>query len=287
MEARRHRYRHLGTQTANINREISQEILATELVNHGQEFLRLAEREDRNQHTTTPPESFCDRFRQATLFARARPACGGGVIAACTFHDHYIDLFLGEVRRLHDGLIVKLDVTRVEDRLGTRAQHDSSGAEHMPGVEKFESNDILILGAGAFPGNRNALPHWAEMPLIESALGFAVREEGIKSRADLFPLPCHHVDRVMQKNAAYFTSSIGHEDARVRLPPHQHRQRADVILVCVRKQNGVEFSITQSLEIRQSCVPFVFGCIPESRTSFGRPLPNNRSSRQFPSVASD
>jgi hypothetical protein len=98
--------------------------------------------------------------------------------------------------------------------------------------------------------------------LIKSALGFAVREERIKSRADLFPLPGHHVDRVMQKNAAYFTSSIGHEDARIRLPPHQHRQRTDMILVRVRKQNGVEFSISQSLKIRQSFVPLIFRMHP-------------------------
>ena len=78
-----------------------------------------------------------------------------------------------------------------------------------------------------------------------------MREEWIQRRADLLALPRHHVDRVMQKSIADFRGRFRHENTCPWLAPHQHRQRADVILMGVRDQDCFDFPIGDRFEIGQ------------------------------------
>ena len=75
-------------------------------------------------------------------------------------------------------------------------------------------------------------------------------EKRIDRRANLFALPRHDVDRVMQKRAADFRSCLGHENACSWLPSHEHWQCPDVILMTVRDQNGFNFPVRDGFEIR-------------------------------------
>ena len=70
-------------------------------------------------------------------------------------------------------------------------------------------------------------------------------------RTQFFTLPRHHVDGVVQQRIANFGGRLGHENARLRLPPHQHRQRADMVLMRMRNNDRVELSITEHFQIRQ------------------------------------
>ena len=87
-------------------------------------------------------------------------------------------------------------------------------------------------------------------------------EKRIQSRAEFFALPRHHVDRVVQKRGADVRRRFRHENAGVRLPPHQHRQCADVVLMRMRDQNGVERSVRDRLEVRQRILALVFRMHP-------------------------
>ena len=62
----------------------------------------------------------------------------------------------------------------------------------------------------------------------------------------------------MQKRAADFRRRFGHENARVWLAPHQHRQRADVIEMRVRKNDRVERPIAERAEVRERFFPLLF-----------------------------
>ena len=55
----------------------------------------------------------------------------------------------------------------------------------------------------------------------------------------------------MQKRAADFRRRFRHENACVWLPSHQHRQRADVVLMGVRDQDRVDSPARDRFKIRQ------------------------------------
>ena len=108
-------------------------------------------------------------------------------------------------------------------------------------------------------------------------------EERINRDAELFALPRHDVDGVMQKRAPDFRGRFRHEDARIRLAPHQDRQRADVILVRMRDQNGVDVCDRRSAsKFGSASSPTPLGCMPQSRIEplTGEPR-GSSSSRRF------
>ena len=67
-----------------------------------------------------------------------------------------------------------------------------------------------------------------------------MREERIHRGPEFLALPRHDVDRIVQKRVADLRRRFRHEDGRVGLPPHQDRQRADVIVMRVRNEDRVE-----------------------------------------------
>ena len=82
-------------------------------------------------------------------------------------------------------------------------------------------------------------------------------KERVERRAKLLALAGHDVDRIVQQDRADIVSRIGHENASRRVSPHQDRKRADMILVRVRNQNGIDLPAINRLQIRQGGLPFV------------------------------
>ena len=76
-------------------------------------------------------------------------------------------------------------------------------------------------------------------------------EKRILRDAEIFALAGHDVDGIVQQRLADLASRFRHENARARLPPHHHRQRADVVLMRMRYDDRFRLSIFQRLEIRQ------------------------------------
>ncbi len=83
-------------------------------------------------------------------------------------------------------------------------------------------------------------------------IGFAMSEKRIDRRPDLFALPHHDIHRIMQKCVPDLRASLGHKDVRLRLTSHQQWQRADVIEVRMRNQNGIDLAIGGRPKVRQS-----------------------------------
>ena len=94
-----------------------------------------------------------------------------------------------------------------------------------------------------FARQGDGLVHRTPMPNIRRPIGFAMRKKRIQRPAELFALPRHDIDRIMEQRAADFRGRFAHEHARFWLPPHQHRQRADVVLMRMRNEYRIERSI--------------------------------------------
>ena len=62
----------------------------------------------------------------------------------------------------------------------------------------------------------------------------------IERGAEFLSLPRHDIDRIVEQCAADFRRHFAHEHARLWLPPHQHRQRADVVLMRMRNEDRIE-----------------------------------------------
>ena len=90
-------------------------------------------------------------------------------------------------------------------------------------------------------------------------IGFAMSKKWIDRRPDLFALPHHDIHRIMQKCVPDLRAGLGHKDVRLRLTSHQHWQRADVIEVRMRNQNGIDLAIGNRPKVRQSILALLFG----------------------------
>ena len=95
------------------------------------------------------------------------------------------------------------------------------------------------------------------LPAIRCSIGFAMSEERVERRAKLLALAGHDVDRIVQQVCADLVRRIGHKNAGRRMSPHQDGKRAEVILVRVRNQDGIEFPAINCLQVGQGGVSFV------------------------------
>ena len=152
----------------------------------------------------------------------------------------------GKTGALGQGLIIEIHIAGVENGPAFRAQEDAGGAEDMAGVAIFKTQLIVRPGRAAFAIDREGLAEPAMLPAIGGPVGLAMREERI-DHADLLPLPRHDVDRIMEESVADRGGRLGHENARLRLLPHENRERADVIEMRVRKEKRVDGQPAQSL----------------------------------------
>ena len=86
-----------------------------------------------------------------------------------------------------------------------------------------------------------------------------MRKKRIDRRPDLFTSPHHDIHRIMQKCVPDLRAGLGHKDVRLRLTSHQHWQRADVIEVRMRNQNGIDLAIGGRSKVRQSILALLLG----------------------------
>ena len=75
-------------------------MLAPEFVKHRQDFLRLAEGEERDEHAGAAVEGALDGLRETQFLAGAREAFRRGAVAAGRLDDEHVELFLGKAARL-------------------------------------------------------------------------------------------------------------------------------------------------------------------------------------------
>ena len=78
----------------------------------------------------------------------------------------------------------------------------------------------------------------------------------------ILALAKHHIYRIVQHHFRNPRGAVGHEHLRVRLPPCQDRQRADMVLVSVRYENGVDLSLRDGRKVRRGGKPLNFGMQP-------------------------
>ena len=86
--------------------------------------------------------------------------------------------------------------------------------------------------------------------------------ERIHRYPEFFPLAFHDVDGIVQERVSDIRCRIAHKDMRVRLAPHQDRQRPDVIKMRMGNKNGVEFAVGDWLEVRKRFFAFQFRMHP-------------------------
>ena len=88
-------------------------------------------------------------------------------------------------------------------------------------------------------------------PRFADAIELAVREERILADVFLLALLRHHIDGVVQHRVAQLAGDFRHQNGRVRLATLQNGQRANVIVMRMRDENGVRLAVLQRAEIRR------------------------------------
>ena len=222
----------------------------------------------------------CSSVSRAKPFRQRR-------IAARRLDDQHIDVRLRKGRALQKRLAIEIDVAGVKESASFGADQDSGGSQHMTGVAILESQFIVRPGRTALAIDRERLAERTMLPAIGRSIRLAMSEERI-NHTHLFALPRHHVDRIVQKRIANRGGRLGHENARLRLLPHQHRKRPDMIEMRVRKQKSVDRLARQ--RCRAEATPFRLPPSDASRNRArppARPNPDSNSWRRSRSDASD
>ena len=104
----------------------------------------------------------------------------------------------------------------------------------MTSVAIFKTQLIVRPGLAPFAIDRERLAERAMLPAIRRPVRLAMSEERI-NHPHLLAFARHHVDRIMEQRIADCRRRFGHENARLRLLPHQDRERPDMIEVRVRE----------------------------------------------------
>jgi hypothetical protein len=113
----------------------------------------------------------------------------------------------------------------------------------MTGSNELNREGIRLARPRPLALKGERLIHRTRAPPIGRTIGFLVGEERINRDSDLFALSRHDADGVMQERAPDFRGRLRHENARVGLASHQHRQRADMIEMRMRDHDGIELAI--------------------------------------------
>src|ERR1051325_11489609 len=99
--------------------------------------------------------------------------------------------------------------------------------------------------------------HRTPTPVFRRSIDFAMGEKRIRPFPNFLALPGHHIDRVVQKDAADVSRGLRHENSRAWKTSHCHWQRADVISMGVRNEDRVDSLIGDCLQIWQRILPGV------------------------------
>ena len=109
----------------------------------------------------------------------------------------------------------------------------------MPGIEKFEAQRGFLTRVEPFALHAPALAQRHGQAAFDGRIGLPVGEERVGGDALLLANAQHDVHRVVQHHIADLPCGFCGEKRSARMAAHQHRERADVILMGVREQNGV------------------------------------------------
>ena len=202
------------------------------------------------KHAAAARKGPLDRSGETSFLRLAREAFRQRRIAPRRLDDQHVDVRFRKDRAFEQRLVVEIHIAGVKNGAPFRAEQNSSGTEHMAGVAIFKTQLILRPGRAAFAIHREGLAERTMLPPIRRPIRLAMGEERI-DHAHLLAFARHHVDRVVEQRLADRRRRLGHENARLRLLPHQHRERANVIEMRVREEQGIDRTPRQHPEERQ------------------------------------
>ena len=216
-------------------------------VKQRQHLLRLAQGEDRHEHRTPLVERRLQGGEKAVLFGAARHARRNGTVSAGRFHDEHIDVFLRKLRPAHQGLILEIDVARIENPLPFRFKEHTGRTKNVSRIEKFRRH--------AMAPEVKPFPQADNFPVRRHLLHFTVGEKRKVWGGQLLPLPHHHVDRIVQHHVGQSRRGLGHEDRRTGRLPHGQGKTSHVVLMRVGQHHRIKAPALENRKVRRGQRP--------------------------------
>lgn len=224
--------RQFRAESTEVHRGIpGKQSLLPALVQQEEEFLGLAQGEYRKQHRAPAIEGPAHHGGETFDLGGARVMHRPGRRAARRLHDQDIDRLAGEVRRHAERLILELDISSVEYTFSILAQHHPGAAGDVAGVEKFQ---------GRAP-REFQLPARAQVaPFSNRFLDIGMGEKRVFLQSEFLALGRHHVHRIVEHGLGEQRGEFGHVDIRAGALALRQRQAADVVVVGMGDDNGIE-----------------------------------------------
>jgi hypothetical protein len=130
-------------------------------------------------------------------------------------------------------MVVKMNITTVEETFVTTLKQDSCRTENVTGiVEGGTCRAVPVEIEGFFVITRFD----AGSELFEGAM----RKQGVVLDTQFHPLGFHYIYGIVEEGVAQGTGGGGHEYASGRLVAHQNRERSHVIEMRVRYDYGID-----------------------------------------------
>lgn len=225
----------------------------------GEDFLGSAEGEDGDEDGAFAGVGGADGLGETFDFGFPGEAGGWGTGAAGCFHDDDVGLDILETCALEEGLVAEGDVTGVEESGVSASDHDAGGAEGVAGVEEFEGGGDL---AGAGFGEGSPFDFAVVAEALEGGLDFVdfvVGVEGVVGDAEFVALAGHDIDGVVEDSVDDEVAELRHEDVGLGEVADGDGEGADVIVVAVADDDGVEVGGAGFGVEREGFTAFVFG----------------------------
>src|SRR5207302_7392759 len=106
---------------------------------------------------------------------------------------------------------ITIHVAGVKQGASFTANENSGGTKNVSCLKKFEGHGIRVTvrSRRAFAGKSVCLTQRTGLPSVSGAIRLAMSEQRIRCRSEFLALPRHHVDRVVQQDAADFGRRSG------------------------------------------------------------------------------
>ncbi len=229
----------LGAQASDVYGTFGEKPLFSQRINHREQFLAFAKSEHGYEHAAPLREDLANGRGKTQFLLLTTKAVGLRGGAPSALHDDGVDAFLREFSSLHQRLVMEVDITCVENPAVVRFDDHGGGTENVARVLKPDGDVWDFIEAEPVSGKIESLSKGKGAEPAHTIGGLPVGEGGGVSFA-IFMAFHHHVDGVMKHHVRQLKRGVRHEGWCVRVLAHEHRQGAQMVLVRVGQNDGVQ-----------------------------------------------
>ena len=214
---------HLRAEATDVDRRVvMDQTFAFEAMEHAENLLSFAHRENRNQHRSLAVDHAANGFGKFIFFVMPVVSMGALLRSASGFNDQRINRIFRKKCTFLQRAVFEVHIAGVHQAFAFAFDGDANRSENVARVMKGRAKRAVGVKV---EGSLGA----AMLKRVGDAVDFAMIEERVFGDAEFDAFRLHHVDRIVKHRGCKLGGFGSEEDPRALLLPKKNRQSADVI----------------------------------------------------------